>query len=91
MEWVVSNMLGRAFKEQAHKSSGRAKGRDVLEIKNAKILERGIATSKLYAVEFLISWTSSWIIWISCCWNQNKATAVPVPSHATLFIDFHWV
>ena len=51
MEWVVSNMLGRAFKEQAHKSSGRAKGKDVLEIKNAKILERGIATSKLYAVE----------------------------------------
>ena len=51
MEWVVSNMLGRAFKEQTHKTSGRAKGKDVLEIKNAKILERGIATSKLYAVE----------------------------------------
>ena len=51
MEWVVSNMLGRAFKEQSHKSSGITKGRDILEIKNVKILERGIATSKLYAVE----------------------------------------
>jgi erythritol transport system ATP-binding protein len=51
MEWVVSNMLGRAFKGQVHKSSGYAKGRNVLEIKNATILERGTATSKLFAVE----------------------------------------
>ncbi|MBM3743880.1 MAG: sugar ABC transporter ATP-binding protein [Actinobacteria bacterium] len=51
LEWVVSNMLGRTFKEQAHKNSGRTKGRNILEIKNARILERGIATSKLYAVE----------------------------------------
>jgi erythritol transport system ATP-binding protein len=51
LEWVVSNMIGRAFKGESRKALGRTRGRKILEIKNARILERGISTSKLYAVE----------------------------------------
>lgn len=51
MTWIVSHMLGRAIIDSTPQSLGFKKSKDVLTIKNAKILERGLTTSKLYAVD----------------------------------------
>jgi erythritol transport system ATP-binding protein len=51
LTWVVSNMLGHEIKENVKHESNSNLGQEIIKIENINILEKGTATTKLFAVE----------------------------------------